>query len=350
MATIYDVARAANVSPKTVSRVLNGDAPVKSETRDAVEQAIGQLGYVPSSAARTMRSNRSGLVGLVTGAISLAPQSTDVAGLPEIFIVQGIQRRMESSGKTLLISDTGGRSERVPPLIRTFTEHRVEGLIHVASHHQRVVLPVLPESARLVLVNCFDDRQTPAVVPDDREGQRRLVREIAARGHTRIAYLSLRESLVATTLRKEGYRIALDEAGLPFDPDLVAVGEGSPDDPGSEVMRKAVERLLSLAEPPSVICCGNDPMAMRLYGVLRSSGYDVPRQVSVAGYDDYRLITETLYPPLTTVELPYVAMGERSSDRLLSLIAGSDPASSDPERIAGDVVWRDSVVDRARHS
>lgn len=350
MTTIYDVAKAANVSPKTVSRVLNGDAPVKSETRDAVKQAITQLGYVPSSAARTMRSNRSGLIGLVTGAISLAPQSTEMSGLPELLIVQGIQRRMESTGKTLLISDTGGRSERVPHLIRTFAEHRVEGLIYVASHHQRVVLPTLPPTAKLVLVNCFDERNTPAVLPHDSEGQRRLVREIVARGHTRVAYLSLSPSLVATTLRTEGYRNALAEAGLAFDPDLVAVGEDSHEDPSSRVMRREVQRLLSLADPPTVICCGNDRMAMRLYGVLRSGGYKVPQQISVAGYDDYRLIAETLFPPLTTIELPYVAMGERGAERLLSLTGRLDSAPGDPDRITGDVVWRDSVVERPRQS
>ena len=74
MATIYDVARAAKVSPKTVSRVLNGDAPVGAETRAAVEAVMAALGYVPSNAARTLRSNRSGLVGLITGAISLAAE------------------------------------------------------------------------------------------------------------------------------------------------------------------------------------------------------------------------------------------------------------------------------------
>ena len=90
MAAIYGVARVANVSPKTVSRVLNGDAPVGRETRVAVEAAIAQLGYVPSNAARMMRSNRSGLVGLITGAISTTQEPTQPAGLPDMFIVQGI--------------------------------------------------------------------------------------------------------------------------------------------------------------------------------------------------------------------------------------------------------------------
>jgi len=352
MTTIYDVARAANVSPKTVSRVLNGDAPVKHETRDAVEKAIGQLGYVPSSAARTMRSNRSGLVGVVTGAISFAPKHAAEAGMPEIFIVQGIQRRMEAAGKTLLISDTGGHSDRIPHLIRTFTEHRVEGLIYVAAYHQKVALPEPPRGIHLVLVNCFDDRDTPAIVPNDRDGQRRLVREVIADGHRRIAYLTLSPSLIATTLRVDGYRRALAEAGIAFDPALVAAGEESAEQPdeeaGADVMRREVRRMLGLRSPPTVFCCGNDRMAIRLYGVLRSEGYQVPGEVSVAGYDNYRLIAETLVPPLTTVELPYVAMGERGADRLLSLIEGGKRGKDGKEEVRGEIAWRDSVAMRKR--
>ena len=84
MATIYDVAKLAGVSPKTVSRVLNNDAPVRPTTRKAVEQAIAELGYIPLSAARAMRSHRSGLVGLITGAISRAPGHSELRGLPDI--------------------------------------------------------------------------------------------------------------------------------------------------------------------------------------------------------------------------------------------------------------------------
>ena len=132
MATIYDVARIAGVSPKTVSRVLNGDAPVGKSTREVVEAAIAQLDYVPSNAARMMRSQRSGLIGLITGAISMSPEPTQPAGLPELFIVQGIQKSLANSGMTLMIADTGGVVEKAAPLIDTFLRHRVDGLIYVA--------------------------------------------------------------------------------------------------------------------------------------------------------------------------------------------------------------------------
>ena len=182
MATIYDVAKVAGVSAKTVSRVLNGDGPVGRETREAVEAAMRDLGYVPSNAARMMRASKSGLVGLITGAISTAGEIARPAGLPDLFIVQGIQQVMAQAGMTLMIADTAGRSETVPHLIDTFLSHRVEGLIYVAEYHQQVRLPKITGQTPLVLVNCFDDAGTPAVVPDDQRGQYALVNRLIRAG------------------------------------------------------------------------------------------------------------------------------------------------------------------------
>lgn len=346
MATIYDVAKAANVSPKTVSRVLNGDAPVGDKTRDAVNAAMAELGYVPSNAARMMRSNRSGLIGLITGAISATTENVQVAGLPELMLVQGIQQIIGLSGKTLMIADSGGQRDRVPHLIETFVRHRVEGLIYVAEYHQKVQLPRLPDDVPMVLANCFDDAGTPAVLPDDRRGQHDLVARLIAAGHERIAYLTLRDDIVATGLRKAGYRDALAEARLPYDPALVQCGELANPDGETQVLWDAIDRMLRLPVPPTVFCCGNDRLALKVYGILRSRGMLVPSEISVAGYDNYRVIAETLYPPLTTVDLPYTAMGVRAAQRLIGLISGEGREDPAPSIVAGPVQWRGSVTDR----
>ena len=344
MATIYDVAKAAGVSPKTVSRVLNGDAPVGKKTRESIEKAMAELGYVPSNAARMMRSNRSGLVGLITGAISHSPEAAEPTGLPDLFIVQGIQSIMATSGKTLMIADTGGKSEQVPHLIRTFLQHRVEGLIYVADYHQKVELPPIPADSHVVLANCFDDHGTPAILPDDKRGQYSLVSKLIESGHSRIGYLTLSYGMVATKLRVDGYKDALSDAGISFDPALVAVADMEGRDGETQLLWDAIDRMISLPNPPTVLCCGNDKMAMRVYGILRSRGIKVPEQMSVAGYDNYRVISETLYPPLTTVELSYSAMGAQAAQRLLSLIQGEDTDQSNPLKVAGPVCWRSSVT------
>jgi LacI family transcriptional regulator len=209
MATIYDVARAAGVSAKTVSRVLNNDGPVGPATREAVERAMRDLGYVPSNAARMMRASKSGLVGLITGAITNVNVTTEPAGLPDLFVVQGIQQVMAQANLTVMIADTAGRNDSVPHLIDTFVSHRVEGLIYVAGYHQRVNLPKVPANTPLVLANCFDDQGTPAILPDDERGQYDLVTRLIQSGHRRIAYLTLRDEIVATGLRSQGYRRAL---------------------------------------------------------------------------------------------------------------------------------------------
>lgn len=343
LSTIYDVARLAGVSPKTVSRVLNGDGPVGDKTREAVESAMRDLGYVRSNAARMMRAQKSGIIGLITGAISTKNQPSTQQGLPDLYIVQGIQRALEPSGMTVMIADTAGRKDRVPHLIDTFLSHRVEGLIYVAEYHQEVKLPKVPEDTPLVLANCYDATGTPAVLPDDRRLQADMVRRILAAGHQRIAYLSLRPEMAAGRLRSQGYRDALAEAGVAFDPLLLTHVDFDQVETGPQLLWDSIDRMLRLDVPPTVLCCGNDQMAMMVYGILRSMGRKMPEEVGVAGFDNYRAIAETLYPPLTTVELPYNAMGARAGERLLALISGEGRNDTAPVLVAGPVHWRASI-------
>lgn len=342
MATIYDVAKAAGVSPKTVSRVLNSDGPVGQSTRKAVETAIMRLGYVRSNAARVMRSARSGLIGLVTGAIS--QDMSQPAGLPDLFIVQGIQARLAELGKTLMIADTAGQHDRIPALFRTFQEHRVEGLIYVANRHRKLTLPAVPADMPLMLANCFDDAGTPSVLPDDFAGQKALTHALLDAGHRRIAHVTLPEEMIASRLRRDGYRVALTEAGVPIDPALQRVGLRTTYAEDGTLLEDAIAALLELGDPPSVICFGNDKMAMRGYGILRSRGLNVPDDISVTGYDDYRAIAETLFPPLTTVDLAYRTIGVAAADQLLQRIDGTW-TGADRTLIAGPLRWRHSVRD-----
>ncbi len=306
------------------------------------------LGYVPSNAARMMRSNKSGLVGLITGAISTAQEPTTPTGLPDLFILQGIQKAFAQSGMTLMIADTNGQSDNVPGLIRTFLQHRVEGLIYIAEYHQRVILPKIPADVPLVLANCFDDIGTPSVLPDDQRGQHDLVARLVAAGHRRIAYLTLRSGIAATPLRTLGYSTALADAGISFDPTLVQDCDLEERAGETQLLWDAIDRMLRLADPPTTFCCGNDKMALKVYGILRSRGLKVPEEISVAGYDNYRVIAETLYPPLTTVELPYIAMGVRAAQRLLAMISGESRDDRSPTMVSGLVYWRNSVTEIRR--
>ena len=352
MATIYDVAKSAGVSAKTVSRVLNSDAPVSEKTRAAVETAIGELGYVPSFAARSMRMSKSGMVGLISSAIAETDAAPEHSGLPEIYIYQGIQEVLQETGRTLLIADTGGSARNLPNLVRTFAEHRVEGLVVVQPYNREVVLPEMQNVGEVVIANGFDAAGTPAVVPDDYSGQRRLVERLIEVGHRRIAYLTLPSGLVAMEERTRGWRDALEAAGLSADDALLREAERIADtaDQRRRTIEYALSSVLALADPPTVICAGNDRLAMQLYGMLRSRGVRVPQDMSIAGYDDYRLISETLYPPLTTGEVPYRRMGVAAARRLIERLDGSPPTEPVRDRISGEVLWRDSVIAPPRPS
>lgn len=309
---------------------------------------MADLGYSPSNAARMMRSNKSGLVGLITGAISSVVETTDPGGLPELFILQGLQRVISLGGKTLMIADTGGQPDRVASLIQTFLQHRVEGLIYIAGYHQKVQLPKLANDTPMVLANCFDDIGTPSILPDDERGQRDLVTRILAAGHRRIAYLTLRPEMEATRLRLHGYRAAMAAGGMAFDPTLVQDCDLEGRDGETQLLWDAIDRMLRLPDPPTIFCCGNDKMALKVYGILRSRGIKLPEEISVAGYDNYRVIAETLYPPLTTVDLPYTAMGVRAAQRLLAIISGEGREDHGPTLVSGPVYWRNSVTEMRR--
>ena len=212
----------------------------------------------------------------------------------------------------------------------------------MAEYHQEVALPEITNACPIVLVNCFDASGTPSVLPDDEQGQYDLVRQIIRHGHTRIAYVTLPPGIEATRLRIQGYRRALEGAGIAFDPDLLQTGY--PDHSNdSEPLLAAILRLTALPQPPSVICCGNDEMAVRVYGILRTRGLRVPEQVSVAGYDNHSAIAETLFPPLTSTELPYMRMGALAADMLLGAADGKKETGH-IVRVAGETIWRQSVV------
>jgi len=183
-------------------------------------------------------------------------------------------------------------------------------------------------------------------VPDDERGQFDLVTRLIEAGHRRIGYLSLPQNLVATRLRVEGYRRALAAAGIEDDPALVVSGYLDGREQSSQLLWDAIDRLLTLPDPPTVLCCGNDEMAMRVYGILRTRGLKLPEDISVAGYDNYRAIAETLFPPLTTVELAYGAMGVRAAELLLALIRGEAKPETNPTLVSGPVSWRSSVTVR----
>lgn len=301
--TIEDIAQAAGVSRGTVSRVLNNHPSVNDETRARVSQVIETLNYRPNFSARHMRTASSNLVGfgLMTDEVITTPYAVD--------IISGAQEALWSRNKVMLVVNAGYQTELTRLSLEAMLERRVEGIIYATMYHRAVELPPEMSGVPVVLANCFvPDRTLPSVVPDEEQGGYIATQTLLAKGHRRIAFINLGGIPVpvpAATGRLRGYRKALEEYDIPFDPMLVRNTGQTPQDNYHLTLE-----LIQMPDPPTAIFCGNDRTAMGCYGALSSLGLRIPDDVAVVGFDNQKDIADGLWPPLTTVQLPHYAMGQ----------------------------------------
>lgn len=311
MVTLREVAARAGVSFKTVSRIVNDDPAVKKETRDAVGAVIREMNYVPDQAARLMRSRASTVAGLITDAVATTPYAVD--------IVRGAQAELMRSGRTLLIADTNGDPAAERRYWRAFRAHKAFGVVYAAMYHRPHELGAPDFAEPVVLANCFAPRGDRAsIIPDDEGGGYAQAEYLLRLGHRRVALVTLNPAIEATRLRGKGIRRAFRDAGVSFDESLDVDGEASG---GANIVAygPAMELLRGPRRPTAVIC-GNDQVALQIFSAASSLGLSVPGDISVIGYDDLRLISETVRPRLTTVALPYFEIGRRAA----AMIAAAD--------------------------
>lgn len=310
MPTIKEVAEAAGVSFKTVSRVINGDEKVRPETRAKVLDAVARLGYRRNQIARQMRTQRSQLIGFVSDEIVTTPFAFD--------IIKGAQQEAWRHDCMLLVVNTAGDRIRETEALDMLLTRQVEGVIYATMRHTIVELPDMLNEVPVVLLNCraADDSLT-SVVPDEVGAGYAATEILLRRGHRTIPFINLEASAIAAIGRLEGYKQALAAHDVPFDPTQVRSTFGkSPDgyDRASE--------LLSEGPPPSAILCGNDAVAAGVYEAIKERGLRIPSDVAVLSFDNLELIATSLKPALSTMALPHLEMGEwavrhlmRSSDR-----------------------------------
>jgi LacI family transcriptional regulator len=306
-ATIRDVARASRVSTATVSRVFNDSPLVSVETRERVRAAASRLGYWPNSIARSLITNRTHMVGV------LMP---DLHG--EFFseIIHGMDLKARASGLHILVSRCSSNAEELVAALRSM-RGRVDGLI--------VMAPDLADTATL-----GERIDVPAVFlnPDGRvrigdtlaienvEGARQVVGHLIGLSHKRIAIITGPEHNVDARQRREGYRLAMQEAGLQADRSLEFAGDFS-ERSGYEAMLEVLRRT----PRPTAVFAGNDYMAVGAMGALQDHDVRVPEDVAVVGFDDIPL-ARYLTPPLTTVHVDMLRFGERAVELLRERTAG----------------------------
>lgn len=304
--TIQDVAKTAGVSVSTVSRVLNGKVDVASETQDRIRSVIDDLGYTTNLAARSMRSFRKNLVGL------LMP---DIAYPFAIEVMKGVNRAIAKSEFDLLVYTTGdvrktGSASHEQKYVSLLSNSITDGVIIVAP-----VADEFPTDAPIVSIDpLMSDPDYPAVHATNYRGAMDAMEYLLGLGHRRIGFITGRAELESSSRRLRGYRDALEKAGLRIDEKLVAPGDYT-----TETGTKGARELLGLDNPPSAIFASNDQSAMGVYQAAQEMGVRIPEDLSLVGFDN---IMESKYLGLTTVDQFISEMGFVATKMLIQLIQG----------------------------
>ncbi|AXE90426.1 LacI family DNA-binding transcriptional regulator [Streptomyces afghaniensis] len=305
--TLEEVAARAGVGRGTVSRVINNAAGVKESTREAVQRAIEELGYVPNLAARSLAGQR-------TDAVALVLTEPDWRVFAEPFfseIVRALGDALTDTGMQLLLTLVRSDTER-----KRFLEYarggRVDGVL-LLSVHAGDRLPDMLAEARLptvMLGRRSGDEYVSYVDADNVGGARSAVSHLLARGRGTIATITGPLDMYVAQCRLRGYRDALTLAGLRYEESLVAESDFS-DDSGRRAMAELLERHPEI----DGVLAASDTTAAGALQALRAAGRRVPEDVAVIGFDDFPLAQRT-DPPLTTVRQPLEEMG-RAMIRLL---------------------------------
>ena len=314
--TIKDVARLSQVSSMTVSRVINGSDRVSAETRRRVEEAIAELGYVPSRLARGLIRQRTGTLALIV---------PDVANPFFTLIVRGAEDVARRSDYRIILCDTRTDLAIEREVIEEMIAHRVEGIaIAPVSDRSRSHLRRLAKfGVPFVLIDrTVEGVDCDVVLGDSVAGARRLVEHLISLGHRRIGFIVESDQVSTARDRHEGYAEAVQAAGLPLDPLLVVRSTVDPTGGFGGMLR-----LLELDDPPTAVFTVNNLVALGAIEAVRANGLDVPTDIALVCFDDIEYASR-LYPFLTVMAQPAETLGSLGTQLLLDRIEGRAPEES----------------------
>jgi DNA-binding LacI/PurR family transcriptional regulator len=259
-------------------------------------------------------------------------------------VVMGIEEAANELGYSVFLANSNADPEREIRAVRSFEERRVDGII-VTSSRAGAVHASMATQLRLPIVllnNQHPSEFVHSVMIANVEASRAATQVLIEKGHQRIAYLGDRNGGQSDSERFSGYRQALDEAGLPFCPELMVHGDGKP-----EGGRRGMAQLLATEERPTAVFCYNDMTALGALKETRRAGLRVPEDVSMVGFDDL-YISEYTEPALTTVRQPMKKMGRLAMETLAQLLVGKEPSHN--IKVPGEVIVRDSVAPPRSHN
>jgi LacI family transcriptional regulator len=303
-ATIEDVAARAGVSIATVSRVVNRHYGVAPGTLTRVQDAIDDLGYESSLVARSLRSRRTNVIGVLVA--DLEPFSAE--------LLKGAGRAIKNTGYELVIYSGGGQVEDHVGWERRYLS-RVSGTLTDGIILVTPTVVQVSDTGPIVAVDPHAGASDiPTIDSQNLEGAVAATEHLIGLGHRRIGFLGGRPDLESSRLRELGYRAALDTAGITFDPDLIRIGGFT-----LETAEQPARALLGLVDRPTAIFAANDLSAIRTMAVAREMGLEIPGDLSVVGFDN---IPESALtdPPLTTVDQSIQEMGYQAVRMLVEIL------------------------------
>lgn len=331
--TLKDVAKVAGVSHSTVSRALHGNPMIPPDTTARIRKIANELGYVPNTVASGLRKTHSKVLGVLVRRI-------DDAFLAEV--LQGIEDVLHAEGYGLFLATSHRDPEREKVIFRDMSERRVDGVIVCSTEVNEEHLRQLSRfSVPTVLINNQAvTEMAHSVSHDDVAGGLALTRHLIELGHRRIAYLGHSRTGRITQDRLEGYKQALNRAGLTYHPEYVAAGPNGTAEGGASGMNK----LLTVDDRPTAVVCFNDIMAIGAMHALHQAGLNVPQDCSVTGFDNIPL-SQYINPPLTTFHQPRYELGTEAAEMMLRLLSRKDKKLDAAEVISlrGQLVVRMST-------
>lgn len=331
--TLDDVAADAGVSTATVSRCLNEPGKVSRATRDRVMRSVDQLGYTPNFGARIMAARRTFTIGAI---IPTMENAIFARGL------QAFQEQLHELGYTLLVASNFYRPDLEERQIRSLVARGAEGLLLIGYERDPAIYEFLKRRNIPVLVAWAyrPDGPVPSIGFDNRKAMKALTEKVLAAGHRQIGVISgTIEGNDRAAERLRGIKEALVEKGV--DPNDLAIIETSYEiENGAE----AFEKLLDRAPDRTVVMCGNDVLAVGALTRARKMKLDVPKDISITGFDDIEL-ARIANPALTTVHVPHRDMGRHAAIALARLIEHPD-AREDVE-LSVDLRLRETLGEAA---
>lgn len=295
--TIYDVAREANVSMATVSRVVNGNPNVKPTTRKKVLEAIDRLGYRPNAVARGLASKKTTTVGVII---------PDISSIFYSELARGIEDIATMYKYNIILSNSDQNTDKELHLLNTMLGKQVDGIVFMGGNITDVLVEEFKRSpVPIVLAASVEEQaQTPSVNINYEQAIYDSVQLLVEKGHKRIAFVSGPMSEPINSMRKlAGYKRALEEAGIAFDDVLVAEGDYSYDS-GIE----SLAHLLEQSDKPTAVIAATDEMALGVIHGAQDRGVSIPEDLEVIGFDNTRL-SLMVRPQLTTVVQPTYDIG-----------------------------------------